>query len=273
MRPQWEPPLGLRDPFVRRLRLDRATWTRAIRGRIPELRDVAAAHTMASYANRDGSNAHPGVARLVKDLMSSDKTVRRALASLIEAGWVTVSYRARRKLGEADVHCLSVPAPLAVEMELWTETSGAQWMERPTSEPKRPDAAVTGDRKKRPFPPVTVDRKKSVVPVTNGFVPVKSSVLPVTGDLPPGPIHQDLEHQSASRTPHHADARWRATTITVAMILDGIDLDDDLDLVDRIEDALHHHGLEVNDPQRLAAMVAEGRTEKAIAYELSEQRS
>jgi hypothetical protein len=148
MNPEYKPPAHLKDPLVRRWHLDRARWVRAIRGRIPDLREIAVAHAVSTYANKDGSNAYPGVANVVADLCSSDKTVRRALGWLVEHGFLTVTHKGRRKLGEADVHQLSIPAPLAVELGLWPEGEH-QWMERPADEPKRPDVAVTLDRKKR----------------------------------------------------------------------------------------------------------------------------
>lgn len=186
--PQWQPPTGLRDPFVRRLHLDRAHWCRVTRGRIPELREQAVALRLADYGNKDGTNCHPGIARLADDTCASEKTIRRALSWLTENGWVTITHRGRRKLGEADVYRLTIPAPLAANEGWWTREQGAQWMERPSTEPKRPELR----REKPSFPAVTSDRYNSVLEVRSELLEVTDDVLEVNDDLPPGPTHPGL---------------------------------------------------------------------------------
>lgn len=252
MKPEWDPPVGFRDPIVRRLlapaldpdrpEMGRAKWSRIIRGRIPEFREVAVVLTVSGYANRDGSSCHPGVARLVEDLQSSDKTIRRSLDWLSEHGWLTVIHRGRRKLREANVYTLSIPAPVAAELGLWRETQGGdvapQWLERPETEPKRPDVAINSGRRKPPFPPVIRDRKKPVLAVTDEVLAVApGGSSGRSSDLPPGPSHQVLEdHHSASVSRPHAPARGRIKTIT-----EGLDPDDpevaEL-LAERIEEQL-----------------------------------
>lgn len=188
VQPQWQPPAGLSDPFVRRMRLDRAPWCRVSRGRIPELREQAVALRLADYGNKDGSNCHPGVARLAADTCASEKTVRRALSWLTENGWITITQRGRRKLGEADVYRLTIPAPVAAIQGWWTAEQGSQWMERPESEPKRPELR----REKASFPAVTADRYNSVLEVRSELLKVTDEVLEVNDDLPPGPTHPVL---------------------------------------------------------------------------------
>lgn len=95
------------------------------------------AKTLADYSNKDGSNAHPGVARLADDLCCSTRTIKRSLAWLSEYGFLSVAERGSRKLREADVYALSIPAPLAVHLGLWRENFGEQWMERPEYVPRR----------------------------------------------------------------------------------------------------------------------------------------
>jgi len=133
--PEWTPPPELSDPYGRRAWVVRNTWTRVIRGHIPELRDAAVALTIAGYANKQGSGARPGLRRLADDLRCSPRTITRALAWLIEAGWLTVTERGRRKLGEADTYRLTLPAPLTAHLGVWSDEP--QWMTRPPSEPKR----------------------------------------------------------------------------------------------------------------------------------------
>jgi hypothetical protein len=84
--------------------------------RAPELRRqdkarlVAAA--MLKYARADGTNAHPGRARLAEDLGISVNTVDRALRRLIEAGWLvrTHSGSTGPRRNWADVYRLTVPS-------------------------------------------------------------------------------------------------------------------------------------------------------------------
>lgn len=232
MRPEYTPPRGLWDPFVERGRVDRATWSRAIRGRFQKLSDVAVARTLADYGNRDGSNCHPGVARLAKDLCTTDKTIKRALGWLAEYGWITLKNRGRRKLGEADVYSLTIPAPVAVEMGMWREDEhGPQWKERPRGEPKRSGLRDTYVPKNVRFLGDTGDPKNEVLGDIGEFLGDKPSVLGDTGVPPPGPLHPVLSHHSALRERPHAGARGSA--------IDVADLDpDDPDLVERIEERL-----------------------------------
>lgn len=195
MKAEHAPPANLTDPFVRRAQIDRATWTRAIRGRIPETRDVAVAHTLAGYGNKDGSNCHPGVQRLVDDLCSSAPTVKRGLSWLAEHGWITIQQKGVRKLGQADTYMLTVPAPLAVEMNVW-EDGGPQWMERPRDEPKRRALQVTGDTKNGRVAGVIRDTKKRFLGITDPVLGITEAVLGITGEPPPGPRHQVLDNTS-----------------------------------------------------------------------------
>jgi helix-turn-helix protein len=195
--PEYAPPPSLRDPYVRRTAVDRATWTRAIRGQIPDTREIAAGHVMASYANRDGSNMHPGIARLAADLCCSPSTAKRALAWLVEAGWLTITRRGRRRLGEADVYQLTAPAPLAVGIGRWTEDDGPLWMERLEGEPKRPFLQVTVEPKKPGVVGVNSGPYNTVVGTNDEFLGVTESVSRGHScDPPPGPIHQVLKHHS-----------------------------------------------------------------------------
>jgi hypothetical protein len=272
VKPEWNPPATMTDPFVRRLSLSRADWGRAMRGRILEMREVAVAHTVAGYANRDGTNAHPGVARLVEDLISSDKTIRRSLAALVEGGWLTVSHRGRRKLKEADVYHLTVPAPVAVELGRWSEAHGEQWMERPIGEPKRPDAAANSDRKKRPFPQVTSDRRKTVAPVTDELLAVTSGVPPVTGDLPPGLSHQGLSHQSEIRSRPRATARSGQTDRVISRIVAGIDPDGE-GVAEELRDAIEAEGFYVLEDQQFDGMLSDGQPlPRVVAVAIAGQR-
>jgi hypothetical protein len=110
----------MRDPFALRVSpVERAKWSRAIRGQITELRDVAVARTLADYGNRDGTNCHPGIARLADDLCCSHRTVIRSLAELTRQGYLHLARRGSRKAGEADTYNLALPAPIADQFNTW----------------------------------------------------------------------------------------------------------------------------------------------------------
>jgi hypothetical protein len=215
--PEWQPPSHLRDPFVRRLDRERALWQRASRGRIRNPSAQAVAAHLSGYGNTKGVNNHPGIARLVGDTCLSDRTVRRALGWLVENGWLTVTSKGARKLGHANVYQLTIPAPVAVEMGLWPDGEG-QWIERPRSEPKRPDVAREDGRRH--------ETPTRFVPVNEAVVPVNPTVLPVTGDLPPGLTHQGSTTSSRSST--SASSSDDAAT----------DPDDSEAIVDEIEERL-----------------------------------
>lgn len=51
--------------------------------------------TLLSYTDRDGCNAHPGVARLADDCHMSTGTVRKALRELKRRGWVYETHKGR----------------------------------------------------------------------------------------------------------------------------------------------------------------------------------
>lgn len=128
------PPANLKRPFVRRLTVDRAKWSRAIRGAIPDVTHLAVALTLSNYGDSDGSNNHPGGERLASDVCKSVRTIRNSLAWLDEHGFITRTSVGNRTAprGWADVYRLSVPAPLAESLGMWTEErNGPIWMERP----------------------------------------------------------------------------------------------------------------------------------------------
>ena len=179
--PQWQPPTHLRDPFVRRLERERALWQRASRGRIRNASAQAVAAHLSGYGNTKGRNNHPGIARLVTDTCLSDRTVRRALGWLVENGWLTVTSKGARKLGHSNVYMLTIPAPVAAEMGLWNGDH-EQWMERPATEPRRPDVAREECRRH--------ETPTRFAPVNESVVPVNPTVVPATDDPPSGLDHQ-----------------------------------------------------------------------------------
>lgn len=260
--PEWQPPDGLRDPFVRRLEFKRgdkkgrATWSRLSRGRITGPREQAVAWRLADYGNKDGHNCHPGMARLASDTCSSEKTVRRAMAWLAENGWCRVEQRGRRKLGEADVYVLTIPAPVAASAGLWTPAGGAQWMERPSDEPARPEL-----RRPAPsFPEVNGDRYSEVLEVTPDFLEVTGDVSPVSVDLPPGPKHQGLSTPSSGSTTGARQVAREVWDDVKTLSPDDLEYDDLL--LNAIEDHVGHLRIDVESAVR--GMLASGEHPRLV---------
>lgn len=130
--PEWSPPSHLTAPYVRRLAVDRAKWTRTVRGRLGHPTRVGVGLALAGYGNQDGTRCRPGTDRLAADLQTSTRTIERVLAALDNAGWITRSNPGETGRGWAIEWQLTIPAPTAVDLGWWdTETNGAQWMPRP----------------------------------------------------------------------------------------------------------------------------------------------
>lgn len=146
--------------------------------------------TLASYANSDGTNIFPGIARLAWDCGIDYRTARRALAALREAGLVETVTRGARRAGRADklrlilaedlLERCDVPDPDAARAAI--EKMSARERSRSTG-PKRPIEAVPG-----------ADSHGSPVTHENGSIGQTASVLQVTGDLPPSIRPTNKEH-------------------------------------------------------------------------------
>lgn len=93
----------------------RNEWERLIRrARLP-LATKAIGYTLAQYATaKTGADAHPGVARLARVCCVDEKTVKRHLTALREAGFLVRKqedkWRRRVALGIADDYQLTAPA-------------------------------------------------------------------------------------------------------------------------------------------------------------------
>lgn len=91
--------------------VDRFTWERALR-RLVLGRSKFVGLMLATYADRDGDNAHPGVDRLAADCECDERTIRRHLTRLAELGLIRRTFEGssagRRRL--ADCYQLTMPA-------------------------------------------------------------------------------------------------------------------------------------------------------------------
>jgi Helix-turn-helix domain len=67
---------------------------------------------LATYANKDGTNTHPGEARLAADCGINEQSVRRHLAALRDVGLIARTFRASTtgKINMADSYDLTIPA-------------------------------------------------------------------------------------------------------------------------------------------------------------------
>lgn len=83
-------------------------WVRCMRGSDLKSRDRSVAQALMSYANSDGTKAHPGIERLVEDLGSSKSTVIRGLNSLTEKGWIRCVHQGRKHRGASEYR-LTIP--------------------------------------------------------------------------------------------------------------------------------------------------------------------
>lgn len=90
---------------------------------------------LESYADADGSSAHPGVRRLAEGLRTatgklkhiSERTVRSALAAGVERGFIELTAKAPRGRGNkrADVYRLTLPAEIVGEPDEIVEVQTA----------------------------------------------------------------------------------------------------------------------------------------------------
>lgn len=255
--PQWQPPTGLSDPYMRRLPSRRADWCRANRGRL-DTREQAVAFRLSDYGNPDGSRCHPGIARLAEACRMSDKTVRRSLAALVDGGWIELTARGNSRIGHSDVYQLTLPGPLAVEKGKWPEEWGEQqWRERPSWLPKHPAEKPRPDRK---------------LPVTWETSPVPAAVSPVPRDLPPGPVHPDLSTPFSGST---TGARQVAREVwDDVKTLNPDDLEYDDHLLATIEDHVGH--LDITVESAVRGMLASGEHPRLVvnkALQMSREAS
>jgi hypothetical protein len=101
------PPTGDSLPVV----TSRFVWERAIRRIEMHPTRKLIAMMLATYANKDGTNAHPGETRLAADCCIDVRSVRRHLAALRDLGLIvrTTVASTKGKRGVADSYDLTVP--------------------------------------------------------------------------------------------------------------------------------------------------------------------
>jgi hypothetical protein len=224
VRPEWRPPTQLRDPLVNRVAVPRYVWLEAIKERLPGLAEYAIGRGLAEHGGRDGGSCFPGNALLARENRTTEKSVKKALAWLLEHGWIRLEARGARKLGQANRYQLTMPAPLAVAWgwrpdgaedgapltPWWTESDGPQWSERPEGDDPRHGSRA-------PVDPVEVPARHRATPVSRA--PLESSRAPL--ELSRAPLGRSRGSRGApthpyppSTHPPRGDQRAPARTAT-----------------------------------------------------------
>lgn len=214
--PEWTPPDHLYDPLVARVDVPRYVWLEAIKRRLPGLAEYAIGRGLAEHGNKDGTRCYPGIALLAEENSTTEKTVKKTMAWLIEHGWVRLAERGVRKLGKSNVYHLTMPAPLAAQwarkvkvgddelwMPWWTSKDGSQWEERRIDDDAR-------HASRAPVDPVEVPPRYRFRGVSRA--PLESSRAPrdpfLEGrEVPPPVVDPPLNHHSDPLDRPHADAR------------------------------------------------------------------
>jgi hypothetical protein len=104
-------------------------WLRAVRRTKMPLAGKGVALALVTYANKDGTNAHPGEARLAADCGINEQSVRRHLAALRDVGLIVRTFRAIQPDARTG------PIPTTSPPRFRTPTTGHQLLvlRRPTT--------------------------------------------------------------------------------------------------------------------------------------------
>jgi DNA-binding transcriptional ArsR family regulator len=87
----------------------RWAWERQVR--VSKLPNTVAlvAFALATYANGNGTKAHPGIDRLAEGLGLHRRTVERSLSELVRRGFIVKDREGNHRRGHADEYRLTVP--------------------------------------------------------------------------------------------------------------------------------------------------------------------
>ena len=90
----------------------RFEWEKAFRASgLKPLSVQAVGWYFATYAStRNGDRMHPGITRAAKDLGVNERTVRRSLEQLRDAGWFVRIREGNSFAGTADEYAFAIPA-------------------------------------------------------------------------------------------------------------------------------------------------------------------
>lgn len=135
---------------------------------------------LAQYANNDGTNAFPSVAKLARVTCLSERSVRSALTELRDLGLIQRVQKGGMRGTQAypDVHCLTVPVDLLERFDLLTP--GEDDPNPPT--PNRQEVPPGDVPNRHVVPP---NRHVTTSQPANDDTPTGTTcLLPITTDLP-----------------------------------------------------------------------------------------
>src|SRR5690348_5101331 len=136
--------------------------------------------TLAQYANNDGTNAFPSVAKLARVTCLSERLVRNALTELRALGLIKRVQKGGMRGTQAlpDVHVLMIPADLLERFDMLTP--GEDDPNPPT--PNRQEVPLVATPNRHVVPP---SRHVTTSQPANDDTPTGTTcLLPITTDLP-----------------------------------------------------------------------------------------
>ena len=169
--------------------MDRFGWERVIRRVQMHTTAKGIALILASYADSDGSRIRPGIQRMARVSCTSEKTVRRHVKFLCDAGFLVRTKHGNRWIGEVNEYQLTIPVDLLNRMPMIDPNELVQTA--PVDEPG--SLTVTSDRQN-----IGSEELSNGHPdMSNGHMGL---CLTVMGDRPPTQ-DQPLPDQQLSNLP------------------------------------------------------------------------
>lgn len=138
---------------------------------------------LAQYANNDGTNAFPSVAKLARVTCLSERSVRNALTELRSLGLIVRVQKGGMRGTQPipDVHCLKIPADLLERFDLLTPGEDDP-TPKPPNRQQVPPGDASDDEPNRQDVPLGEDPNRHVVP-PNRHV---TTSQPANDDTPTG---------------------------------------------------------------------------------------
>ena len=87
------------------------TWQKRLRGVDLTHAEYRVLMTICSYTDETLGNAHPGWARISEGAHVDPKTAKRAVASLIDKGWLILTARGGNDVGKGRAHVYALGSP------------------------------------------------------------------------------------------------------------------------------------------------------------------
>ena len=164
---------------------------------------------LAQYANGDGTNAFPSVAKLARVTCLSERSVRNALTELRSLGLIKRVQKGGLRGTQAypDVHCLVIPVDLLERFDLLTP--GENDPTPPT--PNRQEVPPGEDPNRHVVPP---NRQTTTPQPANHDTPTGTTcLLPITTYLPDDPTPDQPDPSVPDVTTRDDDANLYARLV------------------------------------------------------------